>query len=164
MHSGILSPKQVLSMLQNRRQNAASDKPCYPYHFVAFPLNFHNLNIDFSYFLEHVRKSAEFSLKDMVQHLFTRLPSFGDVLNLSSHLRKIKMNKGSMDGTVNSTDETPSQIASPTNEEKVVEDAISDLPSPSPSKTANIVDMQGQIHQVEEEQDSGSSPDVEPKG
>lgn len=91
---------------------------------------------------EHLRKSTEFCLKDMVQHLFTRLPEFAEDGSLS--MRKIKMNKGSVDATNRSKKKKQSE-EDPAQSEEIVSD--NDSNPAEKTEAEDQVDDEGKSHE-----------------
>ncbi|KAL0274869.1 UNVERIFIED_CONTAM: hypothetical protein PYX00_002898 [Menopon gallinae] len=125
---------------------------------------------------EHLRSSAEFCLKDLVQHLFVRLPEFSEDSRILGHLKKLKMNKGSVDSSASKqkrknksgqqkkflrqssyfTEDT--FRAKEDTSTTTTADKSTHQPEPTPGNISNsnnnkinhsnnIVDMQGNIHQ-----------------
>lgn len=110
-------------------------------------------------FSEHLRKSAEFVLKDLVQHLFVRLPEFAEDSRTSNHVKKFKMNKGSVDPTSSKqrrkTKSNQPKKPVKQNPEVIKAEEVEKSKTPETiPEGKNILDMQGDLHQERNQEPS----------
>lgn len=108
---------------------------------------------------ELLRKTAEHCLRDMVQHLFTRLPHFVDDTRVLLNMKKMRTNSMESNRSKNRRNKSHFKQKARQNIDNVadIESQHIDIPSPTGVRSAslvtpvttmgNIVDMQGSLDQ-----------------
>ncbi|KAK6628289.1 hypothetical protein RUM43_002101 [Polyplax serrata] len=106
---------------------------------------------------EHLRKSAEFCLKDLVQHLFSQLSELTDDARQSNHFKRFRMSKGS----VESAGSTQRKRKSSTNQSKITKEPIYIQKTKADNEISNAIDSQCKVEDktLERKNEGGEKKD-----